>query len=149
VAVLGLGPARRPLEAATHGHAVIVSKGVEVDRLSFDDLRRIFMFRRTLWKTGVLINVLLPAGGTSTRAFMLQHVYRMPDDELRRFILQRIFQGEIDFAPKVVRSDRDAVAFVASGRSLIAIVDADTPGLDSVKVVPVDGLDSAEGALAR
>jgi hypothetical protein len=127
------------VDAEGRSFAVIVSKAIASDELSVEELRRILTFKRTQWKSGQAINLLLPGGSLPARAFMLSKLYRMSDDELRRFILQRIFQAEIDFAPKVVDAERDAVAFVASGRSAIAIVSADTPGLGTVKVLRIDG----------
>jgi hypothetical protein len=125
--------------AGERSYAVIVSKSVDVDGLSLDELRRILTFKRTQWKGGRAITLLLPGGSLPARSFILSRLYGMSDDELRRFILQRIFQAEIDFAPKVVSVERDAIAFVASGQSVIAIVSASTPGLDAVKTLRIDG----------
>ena len=105
VAGVALSPrATRATSVAGSEYAVIVSNGVAVDGLSLDELRRIFLFKRTVWRPGQTINVLLPDTGTATRAFLLRDIYRMSEGELRRFILERIFQAEIDLAPKVVGS---------------------------------------------
>jgi hypothetical protein len=119
--------------------AVVVSSGVGIDGLTFDELRRIFLFKRTVWRPGQTINVLLPDTGLPSRDFLLRQIYRMSDVELRRFILERIFQAEIDLAPKVVGSDGEAIAFAKSGRSILAIVAADAPGIASAKVLRIDG----------
>ena len=142
--VLGARPlaasGEKPLAASGEkSFAVIVSKNVAVDELSIDELRRILTFKRTLWKTGQPINLLLPGGSSPVRSFVLNKLYRMTDDELHRYILQRIFQAEIDYAPKVVAAEQDAVAFVTSGKSVVAIVSADTPGLGAVKILRIDG----------
>jgi hypothetical protein len=123
---------------ADRSYAVIVSPSVEIDELSVDELRRIFTFKRTHWKSGKAITLLLPGVSLPARRFILDKLYGMSDDELRRFILQRIFQAEIDFAPKVVEVERDAVAFTASGRSVVAIVSSNMPGLERVKVVRIN-----------
>jgi hypothetical protein len=128
-----------PVSAGAPSYAVIVSPDVGLVDLSVDELRRILTFKRTLWKTGQTINLLLPGAPLPARTFLLQRMYRMSDDELRRFILERLFQAEIDFAPKVVTSEHDAIAFVASGRSQIAIVSSDVHDLSKVKVLRVDG----------
>lgn len=131
----------RPAAAETvdREFSVIVSTGVPVSRLTLEELRRIFLFKRTVWRPGQAVNILLPDGSLPARAFLLRHIYRMNDQELRRFILERIFQAEIDFAPKVVASDREAVSFVASGRSLIAVIAAGTAGLTEVRILRIDG----------
>lgn len=119
--------------------AVIASRGVPVDDLTFDELRRVFLFKRRVWRPGQPVNVMLPDSGLPARAFLLRHVYRMSEQDLRRFILERIFQAEIDFAPKVVGSDAEALAFVRAGRSLITVVSAGAPRLAQVKVLRIDG----------
>jgi hypothetical protein len=102
-------------------------------------LRRVFLFKRSVWRPGQPVNVMLPDSGRPARAFLLRHIYRMSDQDLRRFILERIFQAEIDFAPKVVGSDLEALAFVKAGRSIITVVSAGTPRLSEVKVLRIDG----------
>ena len=118
---------------------VIASSGVPVDDLTLDELRRVFLFKRGVWRPGQPVNVMLPDSGLPARAFLLRHVYRMSEQDLRRFILERIFQAEIDFAPKVVGSDAEAVAFVKAGRSLITLVSSGAPRLSQVKVLRIDG----------
>jgi hypothetical protein len=119
--------------------AVIASSGVPVDNLTLDELRRVFLFKRGVWRPGQPVNVMLPDSGLPARAFLLRHVYRMSEQDLRRFILERIFQAEIDFAPKVVASDAEALAFIKAGRSLITVVSAGAPRLWQVKVLRIDG----------
>jgi hypothetical protein len=119
--------------------AVIASSGVPVDDLTLDELRRVFLFKRGVWRPGQPVNVMLPDSGLPARGFLLRHVYRMSEQDLRRFILERIFQAEIDFAPKVVGSDAEALAFVKAGRSLITVVSAGAPRLTQVKVLRIDG----------
>jgi hypothetical protein len=119
--------------------AVIASSGVPVNDLTLDELRRVFLFKRSVWRPGQPVNVMLPDSGRPARAFLLRHIYRMSDQDLRRFILERIFQAEIDFAPKVVSSDLEALAFVKAGRSIVTIVSAGAPRLSDVKVLRIDG----------
>lgn len=129
---------RAPLHTGAE-FAVIASSGVPVDNLTLDELRRVFLFKRGVWRPGQPVNVMLPDSGLPARAFLLRHVYRMSEQDLRRFILERIFQAEIDFAPKVVASDAEALAFIKAGRSLITVVSAGAPRLSQVKVLRIDG----------
>ena len=119
--------------------AVIASSGVPVDDLTFDELRRVFLFRRSVWRPNQPVNVILPDSGLPARGFLLRHIYRMSDQDLRRFILERIFQAEIDFAPKAVGSDAEAMAFARAGRSIVAVVSAGATLLPDVKVLRIDG----------
>lgn len=136
LAILVARPAATPAPAE---FALITSGAVPVNDLTLAEVRRIFLFKRTMWRPGMPVNVLLPNAGLPSRAFLLEKIYRMSDQDLRRYILERIFQAEIDFAPKVVASDQEAVSFVKSGRSIVAVVGAGTPGLGDVKVLRIDG----------
>jgi hypothetical protein len=134
------GPsARAAAPPAAAEFAAIASGGVPVDGLTLEELRRVFLFKRGVWRPGQPVYVMLPDRGLPARAFLLRHVYRMSDQDLRRFILERIFQAEIDFAPKVVGSEQEALAFVKAGRSIITLVSAAAPRLSEVKVLRIDG----------
>ena len=128
--------AAAPLDAQ---FAVIASAGVPVDDLTFEELRRVFLFKRSVWRPGQPVYVILPDSGLPARTFLLKHIYRMSGEDFRRFILDRIFQAEIDFAPKVVGSDSEAVAFVKAGRSIVAMVSATASHPPDVKVLRIDG----------
>ena len=54
-------------------------------------------------------------------------------------ILERVFQGRIDLAPKASRSDEESIGFVASARGLISLVSASAQGLNHVRVLRIDG----------
>lgn len=137
--VLAVAAALGTPKSEAAAYAVIVSPDVPVRTLSVADCRRVFLFERTMWKRGLHVTVLLPERGLPARSFLLRRIYRMDDSELRRMILERVFQGRIDFAPKAARSDHEAVRFVALAHGLIALVPADTPGLHEVQVVRVEG----------
>jgi hypothetical protein len=129
----------RPVPAASLCYAVIVSHAVPVQALTQDDLRYILTFKRTVWTTGQPISLLLPARHLPARHFLLTRVYRMSDAELRHYTLERLIQADIDFAPKVVSSDEDAIAFAAAGTAVIAVVSAATELPPTVRVVRIDG----------
>ena len=120
-------------------YVVIASPDVPVADLSLAECRRICLLERTIWKPGLQITLLLPEASQPARSFMLRHIYHRDDIELRRMFLEKLFQGRIDYAPKVAHSDREAVSLVASAHGLLTLVPADTPGLDHVRVLSIDG----------
>ena len=126
--------------AGQEEYAVVVSPDVPVSNLSMDQLHRLFLFRERYWKPGLAVTVLLSEDGLEPGSFLLEKIYRMDYASLRRLILEKLYQAEIDLAPKVVASDEVAVAFVASGRGLVAFVRANAAHGSSVKVVSIDGV---------
>ncbi|MBI3449611.1 MAG: hypothetical protein HY049_11940 [Acidobacteria bacterium] len=121
-------------------YLVIVSPDVPVSNLSVDEVRRIFLFREKYWKAGLQVTIILSDEGLETGSLLLQKVYRMDYVALRRLILERLYQGEIDLAPKVVSSDRVAADYVAAGHGLITIARASAAQKKPVKILSVDGL---------
>ena len=128
-----------PAGARAGSYALIASPDVPVKQISLDEVRRIFLFKKTAWKGGVPITVLLPGDQLPARTFLLRSVYRRDEDGLRRFILEKLFRGEISLAPRVMDEDTDAIGYVTSGRGLVALVAHETHGLGNVRVLRVDG----------
>jgi len=120
--------------------AVVASPDVTVDNLQLAELRRLFTLDRRFWKPGQSATMLYPPGGTPARATLLRLLCRTDEPGLRRMILEKMYRGEIDLAPKVAQSDAEALAFVASGRGLLALVPAALAEHASVKVLLVNGL---------
>ena len=118
---------------------MVVSPDVAVSDLSMDQLRRLFLFRERYWKPGSAVTVLYSEDALEPGSLLLEEIYRMDYATLRRFIVEKIYQEEIDLAPKVVASGKLAVAFVASGRGLITLVRASAAQRSSAKIVSVDG----------
>lgn len=121
-------------------YAIVVSSDVSVEGVSMEQLRRYFLFREKFWKPGHAVRVLYSEDDLVPRSFLLEHIYRRDYPSLRRFIVEKLYQGEIDLAPKVVASDEVAVAFVDSGSGLIALVRASAARGTKTKVIAVDGL---------
>lgn len=143
-------PGHQAAAAAPEDYAVIVSPDVAVSNLDFDRLRRLFLFREKFWEPGRSVTVLLSEDGLQTGSFLVERIYRMDYPSLKRYIFQKLYQQEIDLAPKVVASDEIAVNFVAAGRGLIALVRFSAVRGQSVKMVSVNGrLPGAEGYVLR
>lgn len=132
----GLGAAA---PAAAAEYAVLVSPDVKVDSLSFAQVRQLFVLNRHFWSQGQSVTVLLPPANTPTREFLVGRIYRANEGLLRRMVVEKLFRGDIDAAPRTVTSDADAGSLAASGRGVIALVAADTPVPAGVRVVPVGG----------
>lgn len=121
--------------------AVVANASVPVSDMSMDDLKNLFFFRKKFWSGGKRVVLLHPSSGLDARSYLLADIYRLNDAGLKRLILEKLFQGEIDTAPRVVNSYQDALTFLAATRGMIAIVRADAvpPGQTAVKVVRING----------
>jgi hypothetical protein len=120
-------------------YAIIVSPDVTVKSMSLERVRRLFLFRERYWKPGLQVKLIFSEDGVEPQSFLLERIYRMDYSSLRRLIVEKLYQEEIDLAPKVVASDEVAVAFVASGRGLIALVRASAARGSHAQIVPIDG----------
>lgn len=121
-------------------YAIVVSPDVKVTTLSLERVRRLFLFRETYWRPGLPVRLLYSESGVEPNSFLLQRIYRMEFSSLRRLIVERLYQEEIDLAPKVVASDAVAIAFVASGKGLIALVRANALQGADARPVAIDGV---------
>lgn len=121
-------------------YVVVVSPDVEVRDVSTEQLRRLFMFREKYWMIGKPVHLILPENQLSPKSVLLTQVYRMDYDALRRLILENLYQGNIDLAPRVVVSDSVAVEYVEAGRGLISFVRFDATAGRQVRVLNIDGV---------
>lgn len=143
-------PAQEPARAPVT-YAVVVSPDVPISDVTLVELRRLFLFRKRFWEAGRRVTILLSETALEEPSYLLEEVYRVDDlRSLRRLILEKLYQEEIDLAPKIVASDGVALSFVASGKGLVTLVRADAVGDAKVKTLSIDGLlPDAEGYPAR
>ena len=123
-----------------HGaYAVIVSPGVPPTDVSMSDLTRLLLGERRFWRSGLPVVVLLPPTGSPARRFLLTHVFHMTEPTYRRHTLELLYRGELDYAPKIVDSLDELLAFTAASPGAIAIVLATEAIPATVRVLRVDG----------
>ena len=89
---------------------------VPVSELTLEELRRVFLFKRLFWKPGKPVRLILPATGQPARTFLLDQVCQRSEGDLRRLILESMYRGETDQAPKVASSEAETLTAVASLR---------------------------------
>lgn len=135
-----LTPAIPAEEAPEHVCVVVVSPDVERSELRMDELRRIFLFRQRHWSAGRPVTILYSDSNLEPGSCLLEEIYRMDYPRMRRFILEKLYQGEIDLAPLVMTSDEAVVAAVASGKGLIGLVRRDKAAGADVQVLSINGV---------
>lgn len=142
VAIAMLAGGKPSLPADLERFAIVASPDVPVQDLSLDELRSIFMFRKHHWSPGRPVTVVFGDEFLNSDSALLEMIYGMDYPSLRRMILEKLYQGELDLPPKVVATDRAVIAYVANGRGLLGWVHASalSPQPDgSFKVLTIGG----------
>jgi len=130
------------LSAEPERFVVVVSADVPVQDVSMDELRSIFMFRKRHWAPGQPVTIVFGDHSLGSGSVLLEKIYGMDYSSLRRMILEKLYQGELDMAPKVVATDQAVIAYVAGGRGLLGWVPASALPAESegsFRVLTVDG----------
>ncbi|HZR46754.1 MAG TPA: hypothetical protein VFA47_08630 [Candidatus Manganitrophaceae bacterium] len=118
--------------------AVIVNRENPVDELAYDQLVKIFKQEKQHWSDGRPIYLIMQEAGSPEKELVLKRVFKMDQEELKKFWLARIFRGEISSFPKTLGSNAAVRRFV--GQVAVAIGFIDPSAADqSVKVLRIDG----------
>jgi hypothetical protein len=120
-------------------YVLVASSDVRATNLSSEEVRLIFLLRRRYWQGGQPINILLTESSLRPGSFLLEKIYRGSYADLRRLILEKLYRGEIDLAPKVVPTEASAVQFVNSGAGLLTLVRHSSIEGTKSKLLTVDG----------
>lgn len=126
------------------GYAVVVGPDVPISELSLEELRRVFLFKRLFWKPGKPVRLILPATGQPARLFLLDQVCQRSEGDLRRLILESMYRGETDQAPKVAASEAETLTAVASLAGAIALIPSESSLPTGVKALKIDGKMASE-----
>ncbi|HMB70791.1 MAG TPA: hypothetical protein VKU85_15860 [bacterium] len=128
-----------PLSVLAGDIAVIVHPAVNVENLSFAELRKTMLGDRQFWPSGEKITVIVAEPVDPGRSVLLKKVYNMSEQQFRQYWIARVFRGEVAEDPKVVISSEGVIEMVSVLGGSIALVDfEDVPS--GVKVLSIDGL---------
>ena len=146
---LAIGFATSAPVSAQEAVAIVAHPGVEVDDLSFADLRSIFLAEQQFWPDRSRITLLVRAPQARERDVVLNEIYQMDEDRYRRYWIAKMFRAEVPSGPKIVFSSemtRDLVTVIPGS---IAFMPASEVG-PSLKVIRIDGrLPSDDGYRLR
>jgi phosphate transport system substrate-binding protein len=124
--------------AAAGEVAVVVSTANPTDEVSFGDLVRIFRQEKQYWAHGERIYLVMREAGAVERAIIMKKVYKMEDEEIKRFWLGKLYRGEVAEFPQTLASNEAVKRFVSQVPNAIGVVDA--AELDGrVKALRIDG----------
>lgn len=118
--------------------AIVVHKATEVDNLSLDELRSIFLADQQFWKNRKRIILLVRAPQSDERDFVLNRIYRMSEAQFRQYWISKMFRAEVPRGPKIVFSTDmtlELVIAIPGSISFMRAVDV----TDDVKLVRIGG----------
>lgn len=118
--------------------AIIVHPDNELNGLSASELRQIFRLNRQRWANGQKVYLVMQEEGSDGKKIVLEKVYQMTSDQLKRFWLGKINSGDLTGFPKTLRTDESVRLFISRVPNAIGYVDASHPK-DHVKVLRLDG----------
>lgn len=136
--VFALAPAPDTASAQGFAVAIVVHPSVQVDDITFDELRRIFTAQQQFWRDNSRITLLMRAPIAQERRMVLEKIYRMSEDQFRQFWIGKMFRADVASGPKIVYSSemaRELVNAIPGGITFLPL-DAVTPDL---KVLRIDG----------
>lgn len=118
--------------------AIVVNRTNPVDNISTDELRKLFLERRTHWPNGRRVAVAMLDYLYPERHTALRLIYRMDESAYEDYFIKATFQGEVFVAPRTLASPELLRKFVFNAPGAIGYLR--TSDLDeTVKVVKVDG----------
>ncbi len=118
--------------------AIVVHPDVDLDEISMDQLRQIFLAEQQYWPDKSRIILLVRAPAAYERTVVLERIYQMNEDEFRRYWIAKIFRAEVPSGPKVVLSTNMARDLVSVIPGAITFMLSDDVGPE-FKLIRVDG----------
>ena len=118
--------------------AVVVSRDVPIDNLTFAELRNIVLGDRQFWSSNLRVTLLIRAPVARERDVVLKNVVQMTEAQFRQYWIGKVFRAESAAAPKAVYSNEMSLSLVNSIPGSLAFVDAAQVPKD-LKVIRLGG----------
>lgn len=120
--------------------AIIVNRDNSTNGLSFKELISIFKAEKQYWgkDNKGKIYLTMRESGSKEKEAALKLIYRMSEEELKKFWIGKIYSGEINDFPKVFNSDISMKKFISKASNTIGIISSDDVD-NTIKVLSIDG----------
>ena len=118
--------------------AIVVHKDTQVDNLSLEELRSIFLADQQFWSDRQRIILLVRAPQSDERDFVLNRIYQMSEAQFRQYWIAKMFRAEVPRGPKIVFSTDMTLDLVVAIPGSISFIRADQVS-ENVKVVRING----------
>jgi hypothetical protein len=138
-AFLGVALTALATSAAFAGDiAVVVHPDVQVENLTFAELRRVLLGDREFWPSGQPVTLIVRAPVAAERTVLLKKVYGMTEPQFRQYWIAKVFRAEAAAGPRIVVSNNESVELVGVLPGAIALVDTDDIPA-GLKILKIDG----------
>ena len=139
VAIAATGLCATPSTAAqgkVNDLAIVVHPDTPVSKLTFAELRQVFLGERQYWTKDVPIVLLVRAPTSVERDAVLNVIYQMKEPQFKQYWIAKIFRAELSSPPKIVYSNDSANQLVSTINGSIAFMAASDvkPGLKVLRV---------------
>ena len=118
--------------------AVIVNPKNSTTNLTFNQLRSYMKLERQFWPDKERCALLLRPSNSPEMKILLEQVYRMSADELRKYWVGKVFRGEIPARPAVVPTAAAAGTRVRKVPAALTVVLSDQMP-EGVRALTIDG----------
>jgi len=119
--------------------AVVVSRDVPFDDLTFAELRKIALGDRQFWSSNLRVTLLIRAPEAHERDVILRDLLQMSEAQYRQYWIGKVFRAETTSGPKMVYSNEMTLSLISSIPGSVAFMSAAQVPKDS-KVIRVGGL---------
>ncbi len=137
--LLGIAFTALALSTARAGDiAVVVHPDVQVENLTFSELRRVLLGDREFWPSGQPVVLIVRAPVAAERTVLLKKVYGMSEPQFRQYWIAKVFRAQAAAGPRIVVSNNESVELVGVLPGAIALVDTDDIPA-GLKILKVDG----------
>ena len=139
-AIAGAGLIASPSPAAGQAKnndlAIVVHPATPVTKLTFADLRQVFLGEKQYWTKDVPIVLLVRAPTSAERSAVLDVIYQMKEPQFKQYWIAKIFRAELSSPPKIVYSNDSANQLVSTIVGSIAFMAASDvrPGLKVLRI---------------
>ncbi len=118
---------------------IIVNKENSLTNVAYDDLVKIFKQDKKYWPDGKKIYLAMHESGSIEKKFVLEKIYKMNEQDLKKFWLSKIFKGDIESFPKTFASNDSMKIFVNRVTGAVGYITEEALD-DTVKVLKVEGI---------
>jgi ABC-type phosphate transport system substrate-binding protein len=118
--------------------AIVVHKDTQVDNLTLEELRSVFLADQQFWADRQRIILLVRAPQSDERDFVLNRIYQMSEAQFRQYWIAKMFRAEVPRGPKIVFSTDMTLDLVVAIPGSISFIRADQV-TEGVKVVRING----------
>jgi|SRR5215204_5303516 len=128
-----------PGQARNNDLAIVVHPSTPISKVTFAELRQVFLGEKQYWTKDVPIVLLIRAPTSAERNAVLNVIYQMKEPQFKQYWIAKIFRAELSSPPKIVYSNasaNDLVSTIVGSIAFMAAADV-RPGL---KVLRVDDL---------